>query len=421
MTASASGPPATCHLCCDYSSYSDLTDNRYFYRDLPALETFFEAVEIRSHVAVPADWWIVIADVIGSTRAIEAGDYKKVNTVGVACIAAVVNVDRSVDMPFVFGGDGATFAVPDLLVQRVTAALRGAQQLSRASFGLELRVGMVQVGELTAQDMWVDVAKVKLSPHMTQSAFSGRGWDEAERRVKAADATGVTMVREADGPAEASFDGFECRWQGVPSFNGHKLSLLVAAMASEPGANLATYRAVTDTIHAIYGDVVNYHPLRPSRLRLSFSFAMLAYEWRVRSAHLRLPQRLGYFIRMLLQNLAGAYLISRNRDTAAVRWSHYRDELVDNTDFRKFDGMLRMVIDGNDAQAAELERYLEAQLDAKRLVYGMYKSREALVTCLVQSYNGNHLHFVDGSDGGYALAARGLKVQLKSFKANSPS
>jgi hypothetical protein len=42
----------------------------------------------------------------------------------------------------------------------------------------------------------------------------------------------------------------------------------------------------------------------------------------------------------------------------------------------------------------------------------MHKSREALLTCIVQSYNGNHLHFVDGSDGGYALAARALKQRL---------
>ena len=83
-----------------------------FYHDLPALESFAETIETDRHAQVPGDWWIVVADVIGSTKAIEAGAYKKVNTVGVACIAAVVNVDRSVDMPFVFGGDGATFAVP---------------------------------------------------------------------------------------------------------------------------------------------------------------------------------------------------------------------------------------------------------------------------------------------------------------------
>jgi hypothetical protein len=38
--------------------------------------------------------------VIGSTKRSKQG-YKKVNTVGVACIAAVVSVDRTVEMPFV--------------------------------------------------------------------------------------------------------------------------------------------------------------------------------------------------------------------------------------------------------------------------------------------------------------------------------
>lgn len=394
-----------------------MTDTRYFYRDLPALDRFSEAVEIRRHTPVPPDWWIVIADVVGSTKAIEAGDYKKVNTVGVACIAALVNVDRSIDIPFVFGGDGATFAVPDVLLDPVISALRGSQRLSRLSFGLDLRVGLVRVGDLAGEDFWVDVAKVRLSPHMTQSAFSGRGWNEAERRVKQPDAAGVMMVREDGGPAAADFDGFECRWQGVPSFNGHKLSLLVAGMSGDPGVNLGTYRAAANAIQTIYGDVENYHPLQARHMRMAFNPLSLSHEWRVRSRDLAWWKRLGYFIRMLLQNLAGAYLFMRNIDTKEVRWSQYRKEMADNSDFRKFDGMLRMVIDGNDAQAAALERFLDAQFRAGLLVYGMYKSREALVTCLVQSYNGNHMHFVDGSDGGYALAARGLKQQLEKFKA----
>ncbi len=102
-----------------------------FYHDLPVLESFAEAIEPARHAQVPGDWWVVIADVIGSTKAIEGGGYKKVNTVGVACIAAVVNVDRGVEVPFVFGGDGATFAVPDSLRERVIPALREAQRLSR--------------------------------------------------------------------------------------------------------------------------------------------------------------------------------------------------------------------------------------------------------------------------------------------------
>lgn len=389
----------------------------YFYRNLPTLTSFSDATEGRLHADVPEDWWIVISDVAGSTQAIEAGAYKKVNTVGVACIAAVANVDRSIELPFVFGGDGATFAIPGKLRDRVILALRAAQRLAREQFGLTLRVGLVRVSDLTAQCYWVRVAKLKLSPHITQAILSGRGWEEAERRVKTPEAADVIRVDEHDGPADGSFDGFECRWQGVPSFNDHKLSLLVAATAADADTNRAIYQHVLSLIQKIYGDVAQYHPLRADRMRLALNPKLLSHEWRVRSGQLGWWARLRYFLGMLGQNLAGLVIFARNMDTPAVKWSHYRDELVENSDFRKFDGMLRMVMDGTDAQADTLQQSLEAEFAAGRLVYGMHKSREALVTCIVQSYNGNHMHFVDGGDGGYALAARELKQRLGMLKS----
>src|SRR5438874_7537981 len=232
-----------------------------FYHDLPVLESFAEAIETDRHAQVPGDWWVVIADVIDSTKAIEAGAYKKVNTVGVACIAAVINVDRSVDMPFVFGGDGATFAVPDALRERAIPALREAQRLSRENFDVSLRVGLVRVSDLLDKGLRVRLAKVRLSPNVTQPTFSGRGWEEAERMVKDPLAQGVLRVEEDGGVREGSFEGFECRWQGVPSFSDHKLALLVAAVSSEADANLATYRKVSDKLAQIYGDISSYHPL----------------------------------------------------------------------------------------------------------------------------------------------------------------
>lgn len=385
-----------------------------FYGKLHALSSFAEATEGRRHVDVPQDWWIVIADVAGSTQAIEAGAYKKVNTVGVACIAAVANVDRSLELPFVFGGDGATFAIPEMLREPVIRALRGAQRLARRSFSLDLRVGLVSVADLVREGYWVRLAKVQLSPHVTQPALSGRGWEEAEKRVKQRGMPGALNVVETEGPASASFEGFECRWQGVPSFYDHKLSLLVAAISSDADANLVTYQRVLQKIQEIYGEVVHYHPLRASRMQLTLNPALLVHEWRVRSAGSGMRPRLRYFLRMVFQNIAGRILFVRNMDTATVRWSRYRDELVQNSDFRKFDGMLRMVMDGSEQQASGLQAFLEEEFRERRLVYGLHKSREALVTCIIQSHTGNHLHFVDGSDGGYALAARALKQRLAS-------
>ena len=387
-----------------------------FYRDLPVLESFAQTIETARHAQLPGDWWIVVADVIGSTKVIEAGGYKKVNTVGVACIAAVINVDRSVEMPFVFGGDGATFAVPDSLLERVVPALREAQRLSRESFELLLRVGLVRVSRLLDNGLPVRLAKIRSSPNVSQPTLSGRGWEEAERMVKDPLADGVLRVQEFEGPCEGSFEGFECRWQGVPSFQDHKLALLVAAVSEDAEANMASYRKLSDKIAQIYGDISSYHPLRAERMSLSFNPRQLSHEWRVRSSRLDLWGRIRYFARMILLNLAGAWLFARKKDTKAVRWSHYIDDMVENTDFRKFDGMLRMVIDGSDAQYEQLREYLERQHRERRLVYGMHRSREALLTCIVFSYNGNHVHFVDGSDGGYAIAALGLKAQLKSLR-----
>jgi hypothetical protein len=37
------------------------------------------------------------------------------------------------------------------------------------------------------------------------------------------------------------------------------------------------------------------------------------------------------------------------------------------------------------------------------------------MTCLVFSLAGDHVHFIDGADGGYALAAKQMKQQNASL------
>ncbi len=51
-------------------------------------------------------------DVVQSTKAIAENRYKAVNMAGAAVIVAVTNALDDRDFPFVFGGDGASFAVP---------------------------------------------------------------------------------------------------------------------------------------------------------------------------------------------------------------------------------------------------------------------------------------------------------------------
>ena len=81
----------------------------------------------------------------------------------------------------------------------------------------------------------------------------------------------------------------------------------------------------------------------------------------------------------------------------------------------KFDGLLREVISGTSEQRKVLENYLEKRFKENELVYGIHSSDSALVTCMINNRSGDHYHFIDGSDGGYAMAASKMKEQLKKL------
>ena len=63
------------------------------------------------YTPLPDDWTLGLADVVGSTKAIAENRYKAVNMAGAAVIAGVKNALGGADFPYVFGGDGASFAV----------------------------------------------------------------------------------------------------------------------------------------------------------------------------------------------------------------------------------------------------------------------------------------------------------------------
>ena len=74
-----------------------------------------------------------------------------------------------------------------------------------------------------------------------------------------------------------------------------------------------------------------------------------------------------------------------------------------------------MLLDCTEEQIVRIERYLEGLRAQGRIAYGLHRADRALMTCLVFSLEeSRHVHFVDGAEGGYALAALQLKAQLRS-------
>ena len=81
-----------------------------FYATLPPVERFERLADDHAYAPVPDDWTVVLTDVVGSTEAVRAGRYRDVNYVGAASIAAVLNASGRADLPFVFGGDVASWS-----------------------------------------------------------------------------------------------------------------------------------------------------------------------------------------------------------------------------------------------------------------------------------------------------------------------
>lgn len=383
-----------------------------FYAHLPPVRRFADLADPGVYAPVPADWAVILTDVEGSTQAVQAGRYREVNYVGAASIAAVLNATGRADVPFVFGGDGATLLVPPGLraaSERALAALRGhaAERL-----GLTLRVGVVPVAELLAAGHDLRIARLVVSEGYAQALLAGSGVAEAENRVKdPATAARYASTAEPEEGADP-YAGLECRWADVPSPHGETVSLLVAAAGEN---DTAVYTGVLEAIEAIYGVGDAPHPVSVEHLRLRALPGESAAEVRLRHAGRKVAGTLALWA----QGVLGRVLLALGLKTAETDWARYPTLLRDATDYRKFDGVVRMVLAGTPAQRERLEGVLEAGYGAGRLAYGLHVSDRAVLTCLVYERMGQQVHFVDGAGGGYTSAAVGFKTRLKALAARA--
>jgi len=381
-----------------------------FLHAAPEIERFADVIEPHFYRDAPDHWHVVLTDVRGSTKAIEAGRYRDVNALGVASIVAIRNATPDLELPYVFGADGATLLIPETRRAVCEAALRGVRKLARSAFELELRVGLVPVGELRNAGHGVQVARFRASRFVRLAMLRGSGIAQAERWVKDPIASARYAVSE-DGPDAASFEGFECRWQPVPSRRGQIVSFIVQALDATEAERARSYRQIIATLEAALGEGAG-HPISLAGLRLGTFFGKYSTEARLRSGA---TQGDGYRAaagEARKKSLIGRALMALGASAGGFDGKAYPRELIENSDFRKFDEALRMVLDVSAEQLAAIEAELERARVEGHLVYGIHRAPSALITCYLRSYQGDHVHFVDGSDGGYALAARQLKAQL---------
>src|SRR4051812_19586656 len=109
-----------------------------FYPSIPVFEGFGQVMDPALYRPLPQDWVLGLTDVVNSTEAIAVGRYKAVNTAGAAAISAVSNALGHRSFPFVFGGDGASFATSSNDAALAREALAATAAWTQEELGLGL-------------------------------------------------------------------------------------------------------------------------------------------------------------------------------------------------------------------------------------------------------------------------------------------
>jgi len=383
-----------------------------FYAALPVCPSFADVTRPEVYQALPDDWVVIIGDVEGSTAAIARGQYKDVNLVGSSLLIASFNALGRSDLPFIFGGDGATLALPEAELSRARPAFLATRRMARDGFDLGLRIGVVSMRDIRAAGHDARVARVRLSDRFSLAAFWGGGLGWAEKTVKDPLAGARYRIEEYAAPTAETFVGLECRWRGVPSIKGETLALLVQAVAPNDAGRVRIFTEVVKKLREIFGDSAGEHPIAENQLQIAENLSEYDGETKVHRSQAGPLRRALFRFYIRLEGIIGDWLMRHRIMTLPADWGSYKKDLVNHSDYRKFDGVLRMVLSATEAQRAELVAWLEQRYRAGELAYGLHISKEALVTCLIFEREGGHLHFIDGAGGGYALAAAELKERL---------
>lgn len=383
-----------------------------FYAELEPCDSFDTVGDLSRFRSLPPDWSIVISDIRDSTPAIEAGRYKDVNMIGAATIVAAINAAPDVEVPFVFGGDGATLAVPASVLEAVVEALMGTRGIARDSLDLDLRVGVVPMAAIRERGRDVLVAKLRVSPGNHLALFAGGGVGLADDLIKA-DEDGSAGFSRLETRQEGLPDltGLSCRWEPLESTRGHILSLLVRARSQDVDECARVYREVIARLDRILdSDPLSGRPVRDENMRFRWPPRGLGLEASFTRRHKSRARRL---VEVVLQSLVQFVCETFDLDVGDYDAPSYRAELRANTDHRRFDGTLRVVADCTDEELASLRELLVRLHAEGTIFYGLWVTHSALMTCLVFDLaEKRHLHFLDGSDGGFTLAAKGLKAQI---------
>lgn len=378
-----------------------------FYTDLSLYEIAVNKLLAKTEVfeEVPDDWQIIITDIKGSTQAVKDGLHQEVNLIATGTIIAALNIawTYNISIPFFFGGDGATLLVPSSLLNPIMQALNEHRRNSATLFDLPLRVGHVPVKEVYQNGRHLSIAKVKISDIYSIPVVLGNGLRYAESLIKGPDFN--EYIPNLPN-SMLDLEGMECRWDKIePPKNSNEIVCLLVDVQNED-KHATVFKQVLDQVDAIYGSQSDRNPISVPKLKLQATIGKVSREMRIKIGRFDLS----YLIKNWLGTLFGK-LYFRHYESGQA----YLQTLVALSDTLVLDGRINTVISGTAKQRALLVQALDDIEKQGHMKYGLHVSPKSVLSCYVRDRQDQHIHFVDGAEGGYTKAAGVLKQKLRTL------
>lgn len=339
-----------------------------------------------------------------------------VNLLGASPIVGLLNIYGKNAMPYTFGGDGCMVCLPPKYIEQAKIILSSCRKIGKKEFELNLRAALIPISFIRTSGFEIKVARYKVSEVYNQAVFAGGGLTFAEELLKSTEGKEFS-ISSSLASRQADFTGLECRWQEVDPQNKQVITLLIKSNPTVKNSE-HIYQKVLTKMEEIFGFDHTTNPINPGQLNMNFSISELMCEVKFRTFGKSFLGRILYLLKVELQVLLGKIFMKIGYRSFATDWSLYKTDVALNSDHRKFDDMLRLVISGTEQQLQEFTNFLEKQYQASKLAYGTHITNKALFTCMVFKYHRDHVHFVDGNNGGYVMASQKLKTRLQNLSAN---
>lgn len=386
-----------------------MADTAKFYLELEGFSTFESLCDDHLYFAVPKDWYVVITDIKGSTKAIADGRYRDVNMVGAASVAIVQSDFGDEVFPFIFGGDGSTFLIPPEKMGRIRRSLSILKSYSRSQFDLDLRVGIIKAEQIYNAGHQLEVAKFNIAHGKCTAFIRGGGLTWAESQIKNPELN--LCIEAIEGGEPEALKGLSCRWQPLKAKRGTILAILIQPRTKTSDLNPLLDKILKKFRQILGGTTDVASPISQTNMQYKSFWGCVKSEWILNSNKFSKA----FFMRLF--EIGFCILTFKWGLKEWFKVSKYQDDIPDHSDYRKFDDMLRLVLDCTSEQAIDIGNHLRECHLRGEIFYGMQASSHALMTCFVENIRpGGHIHFIDGFDGGYALAAKQMKEQISAAK-----